>query len=419
MGDQNRGPPFTQRSEFREELELRRGVERRGGLVEMRICASRTYARARAIFRHSPPDRSTPPSNRRPSIWRRPPGTLLTTSWARHSTPRSGRACRHPADRSRRGRCSRARTCRPGARLARFEDLSAARSKQQAVEGTSRGAEVRSRSDVSSGSRSAYNVPPGRPSMDPKRRALLAAGGCGGGNGRRATRICAAGGRRGTGKFYEKGPVRIYYEEAGSGFPLLLLPGGGLNATIGFFTGNSPFNAIEEFKGEYRCITADLRNAPSGQSTGPVEVDRPWESYADDQLGLMDHLGIDKFMVMGFCIGGPFIWSLLKRAPNRIVAAVLAQPVGWRPEMRDPKYPGAFWKSWPAQIDRQAARDHDADGRPIRDQDVRDRPRLRLHRDTRFRARVARTRSWSCRTMSPRTLTPSPWSARCSRRKPK
>jgi pimeloyl-ACP methyl ester carboxylesterase len=122
-----------------------------------------------------------------------------------------------------------------------------------------------------------------------------------------------------------------------------------LNSTIAFF-GNAPFNAIEEFKGEYRCITADLRNAPGGQSAGPVEVDRPWESYADDQLGLMDHLGIDKFMVMGFCIGGPFIWSLLKRAPNRVAAAVLAQPVGWRPEMRDPKYAGTFWKGWPAQI---------------------------------------------------------------------
>jgi len=85
-------------------------------------------------------------------------------------------------------------------------------------------------------------------------------------------------GKGGTGKFYERGPVRIYYEEAGSGFPLLLLPGGGLNSTISFFTGNSPFNAIEEFKGQYRCITADLRNTPSGQSTGPVEVDRPWES---------------------------------------------------------------------------------------------------------------------------------------------
>ena len=146
--------------------------------------------------------------------------------------------------------------------------------------------------------------------------------------------------------FYEKGAVRIHYEEAGSGFPLLLVAGGGLNATISFFTQGSPFNAIEEFKGEYRCIASDLRTATGGQSSGPLEIDRPWDSFTDDPLGLMDHLGIDKFMVMGFCIGGPFIWSLLKRAPNRVVAAVLAQPVGWRPEMRDPKYPGVFWKTW-------------------------------------------------------------------------
>jgi pimeloyl-ACP methyl ester carboxylesterase len=154
--------------------------------------------------------------------------------------------------------------------------------------------------------------------------------------------------KTGTGKFYERGPVRIYYEETGSGFPLLLIPGGGLNSTIAALA--NPFNAIEEFKSEYRCIAADLRNAPSGQSTGPVEVDRPWESYADDQLGLMDHLGIDKFMVMGFCIGGPFIWSLLKRAPNRIAGAVLAQPVGWRPEMLDPTYSGRFWTTWGATL---------------------------------------------------------------------
>ena len=59
------------------------------------------------------------------------------------------------------------------------------------------------------------------------------------------------------------------------------------------------------------------------------------DAFADDQIGLMDHLDIDKFMVLGFCIGGPFIWNLLKRAPKRIVAAVLAQPSGSRPEMRD------------------------------------------------------------------------------------
>lgn len=186
---------------------------------------------------------------------------------------------------------------------------------------------------------------------DPTRRNILAAGAAAAALSA-VPRVFAqqAAGTGRTGKFYEKGSVRIHYEDTGAGFPLLLLPGGGLNATIAFFTGNPPFNAIEEFKSEYRCITADLRNAPTGQSTGPVEVDRPWDSYADDQLGLMDYLGIDKFMVMGFCIGGPFIWNLLKRAPDRVVAAVLAQPVGWRPEMRDPKYPGAFWNTWPALI---------------------------------------------------------------------
>jgi len=133
--------------------------------------------------------------------------------------------------------------------------------------------------------------------------------------------------------FYEKGAVRIHFEEAGSGFPLLLIAGGGLNSTIAGLT--QPFNAIEEFKGEYRCIASDLRNANSGQSSGPLEIDRPWDAYTDDHLGLMDHLGIQKFMVMGFCIGGPFIWNLLRRAPDRIVAAVLAQPSGFRPEMPD------------------------------------------------------------------------------------
>src|SRR5579871_1699668 len=186
--------------------------------------------------------------------------------------------------------------------------------------------------------------------MKSTRRTILAAGAAAAATTAVPHVFAQQSGKGETGKFYEKGPVRIYYEEAGSGFPLMLIPGGGLNSTISFFTGNSPFNAIEEFKGQYRCVTADLRNAPTGQSTGPVVVARPWESYADDQLGLMDHLGIDRFMVMGFCIGGPFIWSLLKRAPNRIAGAVLAQPVGWRPEMRDPKYPGAFWTGWPAQI---------------------------------------------------------------------
>ena len=63
----------------------------------------------------------------------------------------------------------------------------------------------------------------------------------------------------------------------------------------------------------------------------------------------MDHLGIDKFDGTGFCIAGPFIWNLVKRAPNRVVAAVPAQPVGFRPEL-----PNALYESqttgWAAQL---------------------------------------------------------------------
>src|SRR6202049_4538710 len=60
--------------------------------------------------------------------------------------------------------------------------------------------------------------------------------------------------------FYEKGAVRIHFEEAGSGFPLLLIAGGGLNSTISGLTRGGPFNPIEEFKGGQRCIASALRN---------------------------------------------------------------------------------------------------------------------------------------------------------------
>src|SRR6266852_6140790 len=180
--------------------------------------------------------------------------------------------------------------------------------------------------------------------MDPIRRNILATGAA-------ATAMAAAPnvfaqqtGQGAGARFYEKGSVRIRFEEAGSGFPLLLIAGGGLNSTISALA-RGPFNPIEEFKGEYRCIAADLRNANEGQSSGPLEIDRPWDAHADDHLGLMDHLGIDRFMVMGFCIGGPLVWNLLKRAPDRIVAAVLAQPSGSRPEMRDLFYEGNM-KTW-------------------------------------------------------------------------
>ncbi len=137
--------------------------------------------------------------------------------------------------------------------------------------------------------------------------------------------------------FYEKGDVRIRYEEAGQGFPLLVTPGGGVNSRVDNWP-NAVFNAMEVFKDDFRCITMDQRNAIGGKSTGPVAVDDPWGAFADDQLGLMDHLGIREFAFMGYCIGGCFAGKLIEQAPERITAAVFCQTVGHYPEDPDVMY---------------------------------------------------------------------------------
>jgi pimeloyl-ACP methyl ester carboxylesterase len=174
--------------------------------------------------------------------------------------------------------------------------------------------------------------------MDPIRRNILATGAAAAATAA-APRVFAQQASQGaaTTSFYEKGNVRIRYQEVGSGFPLLVTPGGGLNSRISNWQ-NAVINAMAEFKNDFRCITMDQRNATGGESTGPVPVDNPWDAFADDQLGLMDHLGIRQFLFFGNCIGGSFALKLMERAPERIVAAVLSQPIGHRPENPDVMY---------------------------------------------------------------------------------
>ena len=150
----------------------------------------------------------------------------------------------------------------------------------------------------------------------------------------------------------EQDGVHLHYEERGEGSPLLVVPGGGLNSTVAGLE-THPFNPLADFSDEYRCIAADLRNSNRGQSSGPLEIDRPWDAHTDDHLRLMDHLGIDRFMVLGFCIGGPFIWNLLRRAPDRVAAAVLAQPSGWSREHPTLFYDNNMAAWGPALVERR------------------------------------------------------------------
>jgi pimeloyl-ACP methyl ester carboxylesterase len=144
--------------------------------------------------------------------------------------------------------------------------------------------------------------------------------------------------------FYERGDVKIYYEEAGSGFPVLVMPGGGLNSQSSWWP-RMPFNAMEVLKDDFRVITMDQRNAIGGKSTGPVQIEDPWGAFADDQIGLMDHLGIREFMALGCCIGGPFVHKIAERVPDRVQAIVSCQPVGRNEKSPDAMY-DAGHNSW-------------------------------------------------------------------------
>ena len=214
--------------------------------------------------------------------------------------------------------------------------------------------------------------------------------------------------------FYEKGHVRIRYEEVGSGFPLLVTPGGGLNSRVSNWP-TAVFNAMEAFKGDFRCITMDQRNANGGESTGPIPASDSWGAFADDQLGVMDHLGFEKFFYMGYCIGGPFGLKLIERAPERVVAAVLCQPVGHRPENPDVMY-NSGRDVWGPEL---RARRPEITAESIQAY-LHDLYRRRPTSCTACRASSsgpARRRSSSCRTTPRRTPIRHQWTSPRSRRR--
>src|SRR2546429_3061028 len=180
--------------------------------------------------------------------------------------------------------------------------------------------------------RTGYNNDKGRaPMMDSNRRTILTTGAAVAATAT-VPQVFAQQGGQGGGvtSFYEKGNVRIRYQQVGSGFPLLVTPGGGLNSRMSNWA-HAVINVMEEFKSDFRIIAMDQRNATGGESTGPIPVDDPWGAFADDQLGLMDHLGIRQFFFFGNCIGGSFALQLRERAPGRGVAGATRQPRGHRP----------------------------------------------------------------------------------------
>jgi pimeloyl-ACP methyl ester carboxylesterase len=131
---------------------------------------------------------------------------------------------------------------------------------------------------------------------------------------------------------FKHGDVSLYFEEFGSGYPILLFAPGGMRSSIEFWH-QSPFDPTVELAKDFRVIAMDQRNA--GQSRAPINASDGWDSYAADHVALLDHLGIKSTHAMGGCIGGSYSLGLIKAIPDRVSAAILQQPIGLSPKNRE------------------------------------------------------------------------------------
>jgi 3-oxoadipate enol-lactonase len=104
------------------------------------------------------------------------------------------------------------------------------------------------------------------------------------------------------------GDVEIFYAEAGAGDPVVLIMGfGGDHVAWGFQT--------PVFAEEYRVIAFDNRGA--GQSDCP-DVPYTTRQMADDTVGLLDVIGIERAHVIGCSMGGLIAQEVALNHPDRI-----------------------------------------------------------------------------------------------------
>jgi pimeloyl-ACP methyl ester carboxylesterase len=114
----------------------------------------------------------------------------------------------------------------------------------------------------------------------------------------------------------------MFYEDRGSGQPLLLLHGGtGIGGDWNLvFTGGDPDG--------FRVIVPDLRG--HGRSTNPSRV-FTFRQAALDAFALLDRLGLDRVKAIGVSMGAKTLLHMATQQPERIEAMVLASATPYFP----------------------------------------------------------------------------------------
>lgn len=109
------------------------------------------------------------------------------------------------------------------------------------------------------------------------------------------------------------GNASIAFDDVGSGFPVVFLHAFPLNRTQW-----DP--QVSALVGECRCIAIDMRGAGDSTATEPYSMDR----FADDVIGVLDTLQIERAVFVALSIGGYIAFALWRRHRGRVRGLVLA-----------------------------------------------------------------------------------------------
>src|SRR6185503_2983280 len=105
----------------------------------------------------------------------------------------------------------------------------------------------------------------------------------------------------------------IAYDDVGSGLPVVFLHAFPLNRTMW-----DP--QVGALVAECRCIAIDMRGLGESAPAEPYSVER----YADDVVGVLDALQIERAVFVGLSLGGYVAFALWRRHRDRVRALVLA-----------------------------------------------------------------------------------------------
>jgi 3-oxoadipate enol-lactonase len=106
---------------------------------------------------------------------------------------------------------------------------------------------------------------------------------------------------------------RMYYEEHGSGFPLLLINGLGSDHL-------EWLHQLPAFESRFRCIVFDNRGTGmTGVPSGPYTT----AQMADDAASLLRALGVTRSHVLGVSLGGMIAQEVALRHPGLVEGLVL------------------------------------------------------------------------------------------------